>query len=45
METYITLIDILDVYQVEEVLRHPFYQNVMRYRDSGVLESEPRLVN
>ncbi len=31
-----------DTYLAVDVIRHPDYRNVMRLRDSGFLESEPR---
>ena len=31
-----------DSYLARDVIRHPLYRNIMRMRDNGVLESEPR---
>ena len=31
-----------DAYLAIDVVRHPEYQNLMRFRDNGFLESEPR---
>lgn len=31
-----------DSYLAIDVIRHPLYRNIMRLRDNGVLESEPR---